>query len=274
MKLLSEALLERGFLVEVVAGVVFLTDNAFFRDHTYGSDKKGGERNDLSLLYELGCHWGGPFKYGMAGGCIPSGHLHSRIGVDVTISNACHNALFTPVHVYMESGYYLPFGKGGWPLFRRHSVARKLPLRILDAHVALLSKALSAVGCRTVSVCSGYGQDERQLPLNIEFYDDINAEWAGHLLHLARNAGSELPDLNIIGHRLTESASSLHSGMRDLDGVRRQAIELGTFIYRQRQPLRQERGHWIDHHEGLTSGHDHSRRGLSQKCRSTAGIYE
>lgn len=161
MGLLSCALLERGFLVEVKDDLIYLTNNAYLRKGHFDDD---WESSDLAVLWEL---------LGMA---IPEytrttsrytdqddwyghrqderRHLHTLIGADSHITQEEYDRLFAREHFRMESGHYLPYcGQESVALFKRRDTTRKIPILVLDAHTALLTKALSAVGCRTISAC-------------------------------------------------------------------------------------------------------------------------
>lgn len=254
MGLLSCALLERGFLVEVKDDLIYLTNNAYLRKGHFDDD---WESSDLAVLWEL---------LGMA---IPEytrttsrytdqddwyghrqderRHLHTLIGADSHITQEEYDRLFAREHFRMESGHYLPYcGQESVALFKRRDTTRKIPILVLDAHTALLTKALSAVGCRTISACAGHAEVGKARPLEIILYDSPNVAWARHLLKCARAAGLSLPDLRVIGHSLRETQASLNDGSRDLQAVRRQAISLGRYLYQQREELRWQRQRWAD----------------------------
>ncbi len=249
MGLLSCALLERGFLVEVKDGLIYLTNNAYLRKNHFDADS---ESSDLTVLWEL------------LGIAIPEyryiaqedwyghrqderRHLHTLIGTDCNITPEAYDRLFAREHFRMESGHYLPYcGRESVALFKRRDTTRKIPILVLDAHAALLTKSLSAVGCRTISACAGDAEVGKARPLEIILYDSHNVAWARHLLKCARAAGLSLPDLRVIGHSLRETQSSLNDSSRDLQAVRRQAISLGRYLYQQREELRWQRQRWAN----------------------------
>lgn len=254
MGLLSCALLERGFLVEVKDDLIYLTNNAYLRKGHFDDD---WESSDLAVLWELlgmaipeytrttsrytdQDHWYGHRQ-------DERRHLHTLIGADSHITQEEYDRLFAREHFRMESGHYLPYcGQESVALFKRRDTTRKIPILVLDAHTALLTKALSAVGCRTISACAGHAEVGKARPLEIILYDSPNVAWARHLLKGARAAGLSLPDLRVIGHSLRETQASLNDGSRDLQAVRRQAISLGRYLYQQREELRWQRQRWAD----------------------------
>lgn len=254
MGLLSCALLERGFLVEVKDDLIYLTNNAYLRKGHFDDD---WESSDLAVLWELlgmaipeytrttsrytdQDHWYGHRQ-------DERRHLHTLIGADSHITQEEYDRLFAREHFRMESGHYLPYcGQESVALFNRRDTTRKIPILVLDAHTALLTKALSAVGCRTISACAGHAEVGKARPLEIILYDSPNVAWARHLLKCARAAGLSLPDLRVIGHSLRETQASLNDGSRDLQAVRRQAISLGRYLYQQREELRWQRQRWAD----------------------------
>ena len=225
--LLSDALLQRGFLVETVDGQIYLTNNAYVR-------------HDLDLQFlrtrleqaHIPCN-----TPSSADPYHAKQHLYACIGPDGPISDAQHASLFQPEHCARES-YRSAWWPSGWQQFSRRNTACKLPLSTLDAHIGLLVKALSAVGAYTACSCAG----RPGRPLYVEFDDHINSRWAAQLLARARRDGLALPDMQIAGPLLREREASCNSVDRRLDEVRAQAIALGAYLYQEREGIRGERG--------------------------------
>lgn len=245
--LLSSALLDRGVLLEVRGQDIYLTDNLYFRP----------PRNNWVR------HNGGPLDTWMIGQLLRSLELNERIAPspdpnlpwlleqpDRLLDDTQIQCLFDQPHHQEEA-----CGPGHWRCglkqFKRHAHGPKLPLALLDPHIAILVKGYSAVGCFSYCACQGYAEHEghrgRQ-SLRIDFIDRINSDWARHLLDKAQASGLELPDLIMNGKLLLETDSSLESSERDMPRLWRQAISLGRFMYDNRVALRGERQEWAEHY--------------------------
>lgn len=91
--------------------------------------------------------------------------------------------------------------------FKRRAHGQKISVAVLDTHIALLVKGLSASGCFTYSACEGHENHAvtRALPLHVGLVGQINTAWALQLLADAKRAGIITPDLSIQGDMLWES---------------------------------------------------------------------
>lgn len=257
--LLSSALLDRGVLLEVRGQDIYLTDNLYFRP----------PRNNWVR------HNGGPLDTWMIGQLLRSLELNERIAPspdpnlpwlleqpDRLLDDTQIQCLFDQPHHQEEV-----CGPGHWRCglkqFKRHAHGPKLPLALLDPHIAILVKGYSAVGCFSYCACQGYtehdGQRGRQ-PLRVDLIDRINSDWARHLLDKARASDLKLPDLIMNGQLLIETDASLESPERDMQRLWRQAISLGRFMYDNRVALRGERRIWAEAYPSENEKHprDHT----------------
>lgn len=250
MALLSEALLNRGFRVETQRSTILLTSEMVL---------PGDARVLQTCLRRLGLDsaltpW-------------PVDTLPFRLRMpDQPLSTTDMDALFEGPHV--ESCVELPTGIGG-DRFRRNRFRPRIPLTVLDPRIALLVKALSAVGCETWSSCQGrHARDVRSpplppvlgggscplpsaqpsVPLHMEFIDEVNAEWARHLLNDASRNGIVCEAIQVNGSALCETPQNQVVPSRDLTGLWEAAAALGRFIFHNRQRLRETREAWISSH--------------------------
>jgi len=241
--LLSSALLDRGFLIETNGQDIYLTDNAFLSDDHGGSRRRqqvGHDQADSEFLREMLAQLdlGGLKK-------TPSTSLPLRLEAgDQCLAPWQVAQLFGSWHVQRESGGNLIDARPS--NFKRRAHGQKISVAVLDTHIALLVKGLSAAGCFTYSACEGHENHAatRALPLHVGLVGQINTAWALQLLADAKRAGIITPDLSIQGDMLRESQASVESEQRDLGKVRNQAITLGRYLYIHRLRLRSERLLW------------------------------
>lgn len=241
---LSAALLARGFLVEMVDNDIYLTDNAYLLRSNQRSNSRYPDdedflaatlqRLDLGTLIKT-CESACPFRLSQP---------------DQILDDQRVIALFTYPHVLSEVQY--PYGADDSNVFRSRVHGHKMPAAALDSHVALLVKALSAVGCFTLSSCDGYqskveGQFSFPAPLYVSLAGELSTAWARYLFNQALNAGVHLPDLLLVDHEDQSGTLLTEQDVRSekLLHARRQAIELGLFLYNNRLLLRQWRSKWI-----------------------------
>ncbi|PNG05929.1 hypothetical protein CXL00_08845 [Stutzerimonas stutzeri] len=157
------------------------------------------------------------------------------------------STLFDYAHVERQASYLTDMEEPYY--FRRRQHGIKVPTSELDPHVALLVKALSATGCFSFSSCDGHEADSPcgAMPLQVELVGEMSSAWAKYMLDQAANAGIEFSGLRLndccwcLEERLT--AAELET--RELVLIRRQAIELGQFLYSNRLRFRQERIQWM-----------------------------
>lgn len=239
---LSAALLARGFLVDLVGDDIYLTDNAYLPRSKYSSSWRFPDdedfltatlqRLDLGTLIRTGDS-ARPFRLSQPEQILDDQKLTS---------------LFT--HHHVSSGVLYPYGADDSDVFRVRAHGLKMPTASLDSHVALLVKALSAVGCFTHSSCDGYQVDGPYgcpTPLYVSLAGEISTEWARYLISQAIGAGAHLADLFIAEHEDYSGTITTEEDVaaKRLACTRRQAIELGWFLYNKRFLLRQQRIQWI-----------------------------
>ncbi|AHY45100.1 hypothetical protein [Stutzerimonas decontaminans] len=79
----------------------------------------------------------------------------------------------------------------------------------------------------------------------MELIDEVNAEWARHLLDDASRNGIECEAIQVNGSALGETLQNQVVPGRDLTGLWEAAAALGRFIFHNRQRLRETREAWI-----------------------------
>jgi len=244
---LSAALLARGFLVELVDDEIYLTDNAYLsRDE---SNSRSRFPDDAAFLAKTLTRLN-------LGALVKTSQLARPFKLTQTdqyLNTQQLTALFTYKHVWLKDQY--PYGADDPYLFQKSIHGFKVPIACLDPHVALLVKALSAVGCFTYSSCDGYHIGGPYGPpsyLFIAFAGEINTAWAQHIFNHALAAGVQLPDIEIcydvyLEYILTER----YPTDRQLINVRRQLIGLGQYVYTNRLWLRGQRSEWTKTYRSL-----------------------
>lgn len=245
---LSSALLDRGFLIETIGQDIYLTDNAYLYDYNGGSRHSlhvGRDQADSEFLRELleELDLGGLKK-------TSSAILPLRLDAhDQRLTPWQVEKLFCSRHVQRESGGNLFEVRPN--NFKRRVYGQKISVAVLDTHIALLVKGLSAVGCFTYSACEGHENHAMwgNRPLHVGLIREANLAWAEQLLADANMAGIETPDLYIQGDMLREVQVSLDSEQRDLHKVRQQAVALGRYLYTNRQQLRTKRLFWAEQYQ-------------------------
>lgn len=250
MALLSEALLNRGFLVETRRSTILLTSEMVL---------PGDARLLQACLTRMGLY--------SALSPWPVDALPFRLVMpDQPLSSTDMDALFEGRHV--ESCVELP-ASNGVDRFRRNRFRPRVPLAALDPRIALLVKALSAVGCETWSSCQGrYARDvqspplppvlggsscplpsaQPSVPLHVEIIDGVNADWARHLLNDASRNGIVCEAFHVHDSALDETPQNLFAPGRDLNRLWEAAAALGRFLFHNRQRLRETREAWISSH--------------------------
>lgn len=236
---LSAALLARGFLVELVDDDIYLTDNAYLPRSKYSSSWRFPDDEDFltATLHRLDL-----------GTLIRTGDSARPFRLsqpEQTLNDQKLTSLFTYQHV--SSGVLYPYGADDSDVFRARVHGPKMPTASLDSHVALLVKALSAVGCFTHSSCDGHPNKVIGSPLRVSLAGEISTEWARYLINQAIGAGVHLPDLLVAEHEDYSGTitTEQYVAAKRLVCTRRQAIELGWFLYNNRFLLRQQRIQWI-----------------------------
>lgn len=249
---LSSALLDRGFLIETVGQDIYLTDNAYLHDYKSGSRRSlqgGHDQADSEFLREMleQLDLGGLKK-------TSSGNRPLRLDAcDQRLAPWQVAKLFRSQHVQQESGYNLFQARPS--NFKRREHGQKISVAVLDTHIALLVKGLSAAGCFTYSACEGHENHAvtGRLPLHVGLVGEVSTAWALQLLAEASMAGIETPDLLMQGDMLRENQASVASEQRDLHKVRQQAVALGRYLYSHRQQLRSKRLSWAEHYQPLVT---------------------
>lgn len=239
---LSTALLARGFLVELVDDEIYLTDNAYLLRGKRNSRCRFPD--DADFLAETLIR----LNLGILVKTSQLARPYKLSQSDQHLTTQQLTALFTYKHVWLKDQY--PYGAEDPYLFQKSIHGFKVPTACLDPHVALLVKALSAVGCFTYSSCDGYHIGGPYGPpsyLFIAFAGEINTSWAQYIFNHALEAGAQLPDIEIcydvyLEHVLTER----YQTDRNLISARRQVIELGQFVYTNRLWLRGQRSQWTE----------------------------
>lgn len=248
MKLLSDALLERGFLVEAKDGQVFLTSNAWLKGYCTDDDFL----RQLTQIEAWQVDADQNERFGFDQRTHDKPHLYACLGSDYPIDTQRYKALFKQEHYQGYRDKNLPCRFDDLDLFTRYDCAPKVPLRVLDAHMALLVKALGAVGCWTSHCCAGRVRGQYPIPLHLEFNSPINARWAAYLVEKAQSAGLKLPDLSTdLRWGIKETERSFQSPQRSLLAPRKQAINLGKFIYQNRMQFRAQRYAWANNLRAL-----------------------
>ena len=240
---LSAALLARGFLVEAIGCRIYLTDNAYLYRRGYPHERNFP--SDPEFLAENLERMGLDGLSRNTDGQRPFRLNHQ----DQTLSQQQISILFDYRHIGGEASY--DYGQDTHEYFRRRIHGLKVPTAALDPHIALLIKAFSAVGCFSFSSCEGELASSRHgvCALHVSFVGQINADWAGQLIQHARDAGVQLPALSVdtAKRHLEETLSNKPGAPRNISHARRQAIDLGRFLYDRRINLRQMRAQWMEH---------------------------
>ncbi|POF41209.1 hypothetical protein B0D71_18430 [Pseudomonas laurylsulfativorans] len=245
---LSSALLDRGFLIETVGQDIYLTDNAYLHDYKSGSRLSlpaGHDQSDSEFLREM-------LEQLDLGGLKRTSSANRPLRLDAGDQRLVPwqvEKLFCSRHVQRESGGNLFEVRPS--NFKRRMHGQKISVAVLDTHVALLVKGLSAVGCFTYSACEGHENHAMwgNTPLHVGLISEANMAWAAQLLADANMAGIETPDLLIQGDMLREDQVSVDSEQRDLHKVRQQAVALGRYLYSHRQQLRSKRLSWAEQYQ-------------------------
>ena len=245
---LSSALLDRGFLIETIGQDIYLTDNAYLHDYKSGSRlslQGGHDQADSDFLRKM-------LEQLDLGGLKKTSSANRPLRLDACDQRLAPwqvDKLFRSRHVRQESGYNLFEARPS--NFKRRVHGQKISVAVLDTHIALLVKGLSAVGCFTYSACEGHENHSMwgNRPLHVGLIREANLAWAEQLLADANMAGIETPDLHIQGDMLREVQVSVESEQRDLHKVRQQAVALGRYLYTNRQQLRTKRLFWAEQYQ-------------------------
>ncbi len=264
--LLSTQLLRRGFLIEVTDSGIYLTDNAFTRINAKLPETIYLERDEI------------PFQFVSVGACTPyydfrrdherplsDGEvleaLLRRIHAGYLIKTSLHdlpylvrrpdslldeneiNELFRWPIIRSES--YIHDDQRTPPWFRENTCTPKIPICILESHIALLVKALSAVGCGVWYSCEGHVGKRHP---RCELMGPIHALWAKYLLQDAANAGHvglgvirRHKRFSLVTHKVPRRPRDTVSLMRSQKLV----MDIGQYLYENRIRLRDARVCWI-----------------------------
>ena len=268
--LLSKHLLRRGFLIETEGATMHLTDNAYLKTNArrpeniylesrsiprnfvsvganrpYWSAREDEERPlaDQEVLEILLA------RMQLGGITKTDERLRPyRLTVpDQPMTVELQRILFDWPVIRSESFYEPDEGTLDW--FTHHVPTPKIPLCLLEAHVALLVKALSAVGCGIWYSCEGHLNRRH---VRCQLLGPIHAFWAQYLMDDAAKAGLT-PLVVLRKYRYFRLAS--HNPPKrprqpaSLDRTRQQAMDLGEHIYQNRFRLREERLHWLRRYE-------------------------
>lgn len=282
--LLSDALLDRGVLLEVCGKDIYLTDNIYFGPPQHydpdWSQHNAGPTDDCSVIRLLRQMGLGARLHELPRATLRRKLLQLERAYDDTVGayqrwqqlrdadkaltnrhlaflleqrdcqldeKQLHQLFDQPHHQEEARGPGSLWRGDGVRQFRQHPHSPKIPLALLDPHIAMLVKGLSAVGCYSYCSCQGYAGHEHQWgrqPLRIDFIDQINSDWARNLLHTALASGLALPDLMIRGELLIETDSSLENPERNMQQLWQQATRFGRYLYDNRLALREERRGW------------------------------
>ena len=245
---LSSALLDRGFLIETIGQDIYLTDNAYLHDYKSSSRlslQGGHDQADSDFLRKM-------LEQLDLGGLKKTSSANRPLRLDACDQRLAPwqvDKLFRSRHVRQESGYNLFEARPS--NFKRRVHGQKISVAVLDTHIALLVKGLSAVGCFTYSACEGHENHAvtGSLPLHVGLVGEASTAWALQLLADANMAGVVMPDLHIQGDMLRERQASVDSEQRDLEKVRQQAVALGRYLYTHRQRLRSKRLLWAEQYQ-------------------------
>jgi|GEM_PF-4755763 len=263
--LLSQQLLRRGFLIETEGRRIYLTDNAYTRcirrkrpeycfleediipvnfvsvdaHKPFTSDRDYEERafSDVELLQILldRLHLGELVSTGQRNrpwqlSCDDQ-ELHSR-----------KMALLFNWPVIQSEAWWANMEKSiDWFKERPHDL--KVPLCILEAHIALLVKALSSVGCGVWASCEGHRSDDQVF---VYLKGTIHGLWAKYLIQ-------DAAQFNVIGMHLIRKETlfklstipQANSDSEALTRSRQQAMDFGVHVYQNRIRLRSERQQWL-----------------------------
>ena len=268
--MLSTQLLRRGFLIETEGDTIYLTDNAYLKINHKRPETIYLERPIIPMRFvSTGAYnplWDSrqleerPLSDQEVlqvlllrmnlGSLVETGDKSRpyRLTVrDKPLSIEKRNTLFDWPAIRSES--FIDHEQGDLPWFSEHVPTPKIPLCLLEAHVALLVKALSAVGCGIWYSCEGHLNRRH---VRCQLLGPIHAFWAQYLMDDAAKAG--LTPLVVIrkyhSFRLTShNPPRCPHQQASLERTRQQAMDLGEHIYRNRFRLRDERLHWLRRYE-------------------------
>ena len=266
--LLSNQLLRRGFLIETDNRTISLSDNAY----TYRNPRKEPEicflkrdgdipfsfvstgaikpfysdRDDqerplsdhevlTTLLERMGLN-AGTVEYGRYG-------QYELLQEDIELGDQQISTLFRWPVIRSEAFIHCSFRTMQW--FKKNTLTRKTPLCMLEASVAILVKALSAVGCGVWCSCEGH---LKRRHIRCELMGPVNALWANYLLEDAARAGYH--GLQVMRKRqnfslVTHNPPTRPKTLESLTQARANAINIGQHIYLNRLRLRAERERWL-----------------------------
>lgn len=242
---LSAALLARGFLVETIGPRIYLTNNScLYRSVNPHEPNVPSDPVFLAANLE---------RIGL-GGLSKNNDRQRPFSIDHPDQTLCEKQVATLFdHNYCGGEVSYEGGTDSCDYFRRYVHGPKVPTAALDANIALLVKAFSAVGCLTFSSCEGELASDRHVvsPLYVWFVGAMSTAWAEWLLQHARDAGIQLSALSIdtANRRIEEILSDKPGEPRNIMLARKQAIDLGCFLYGRRVHLRQVRIKWMEHYQ-------------------------
>jgi len=217
---LSSALLARGFLVDLIGNDIFLTDNACL--HGSGPEFRRTYPSDAVFLAITLSRIGLDGLSRTNDPVRPFKLIHG----DQILTDSQVSTLFDHEHVQRQASYLSDMEAPYY--FRRRLHGIKVPTSVLDPHVALLVKALSATGCFSFSSCDGHEPDGPcgTMPLEVSLVGEMSTAWAKHMLAQAAGAGIQFSELrlNYGSWCLEEHLPAAGLETRELVLVRRQAI--------------------------------------------------
>lgn len=280
---LYKQLLRRGFLVEKEGDRIFLTNNAYLKTSRWRKPETLFFESDeipfdhVSSSAVRPDFWPCPYDRRAPADQEVLQHLLARIGDPaMTFLGNEHRAwalsmrdrelhpheveaLFRWPAIRSESWNDSRYCGRTWGLKRGH--APKVPLALMEAHIALFVKAFSAVGCWIWVSCEGH-EDER-LPICV-IGDGPHTRWARHLMKDVEAAG--LGGLRMVRPQhycaLVPDTADFRRAPKDLaelEAMRRCYMDIGEYVYENRYRLREERAVWARRQLALARFDDEAR---------------
>lgn len=268
--MLSTQLLRRGFLVETEGDTIFLTDNAFLRSNSKRPETVFLEKKIIPEAF-VSTGANKPFWEPRMNDERPLADqevltaLLNRMDLGYIVKTNTQTRpyrLIVPDHPLTAEQRCVLFE---WPIirsecfhndkeatlrwFKKKVPTPKIPLCLLESHVALLVKAFSAVGCGIWYSCEGHVNVRH---VRCEFMGPIHAFWANYLLEDAAKVGltgfliqRKLRYFRLVSSTLPQRPETQSS----LELSQLNAIALGVHVYRNRFRLREERVNWVKRYE-------------------------
>ena len=276
-KLLSCQLLRRGFLVETYGPDIYLSDNAYLKKSNRRPEKIYLENNVIpyryvsigadSPIYEDRYQWERPLsdhevlgellRRINCGQVVPTGMRETPFRLtcrDHVLDDCQINEFFRWPIVLSEAFVHEDQKTPAW--FKENPMTRKMPLAIFESHIAILVKALSAVGCGIWSSCEGH--EGRRYP-RCELTGPISALWARQILRHASQAG--YGGLGVIRRHkrfsiVTDYIPRKPANLINLRKAQRKVTAIGAYIYQNRFELRNMRSKWLTNSKPVKVEHE------------------